>query len=98
LRLSKKKIDQLIGFVVGIGAPVFAIAVALESYPVLKDLGDIANPAWRIIVMRAITFGIIINAAIFFAAINWGRDQVGKGILFSCIPSLLAVVYFQLIV
>jgi len=96
--LSKKKIDQLIGFVVGIGAPVFAIAVALESYPVLEDLGDIANPAWRIIVMRAITFGIIINAAIFFAAINWGRDQVGKGILFSCIPSLSAVVYFQLIV
>jgi hypothetical protein len=48
--------------------------------------------------MRAISFGVIINAALFFAAVNWGRDHVARGILFSCIPSVIAVVYFQFIV
>jgi hypothetical protein len=98
LRINKKKIDQFIGFIVGIGAPIFSIAIALETFPVLQEIGDVTNPAWRLIVMRAISFGVIINAALFFIAINWGRDNVSKGILFSCIPSVIAVVYFQFIV
>ena len=98
MKINKKKIDQIIGFIVGLGAPVFSIAIALETFPVLQDIGDTANPAWRLIVMRAISFGVIINAALFFAAVNWGRDHVARGILFSCIPSVIAVVYFQFIV
>lgn len=98
MRINKKKIDQFIGFIVGIGAPIFSIAIALETFPVLQEIGDVTNPAWRLIVMRAISFGVIINAALFFIAINWGRDNVSKGILFSCIPSVIAVVYFQFIV
>lgn len=98
MRINKKIIDQFIGFIVGIGAPVFSIAIALETFPVLQEIGDVANPAWRLIVMRAISFGVIINAALFFIAMNWGRDHVARGILFSCIPSILGVVYFQFIV
>ena len=96
MKLSKK-IDLIIGFIVGIGAPIFAMAIALETFPVLQQVGDVANPAWRLIVMRAISFGVIINAALFFVAINFGRDAVSKGILISCIPSVIAVVYFQFI-
>lgn len=98
MRINKKIIDQFIGFIVGIGAPVFSIAIALETFPVLQDIGDTANPAWRLIVMRAISFGVIINAALFFAAVNWERDHVARGILFSCVPNVIAVVYFQFIV
>jgi len=98
LRINKKKIDQFIGFIVGLGAPVFSIAVALETFPVLQDIGDIANSAWRLIVMRAISFGVIVNAALFFAAMIWEHEQVARGVLFSCIPSLVAVIYFQFIV
>jgi len=87
----------LIGFLVGIGAPLFSIAVALESFPALKEIGDVANPAWRIVVMRAITFGVIINAVLFFTSVNSSRDTIAKGILFSCIPSVIAVFYFQFV-
>ena len=97
MRINKKIIDQFIGFIVGIGAPIFSIAIALETFPVLQEIGDVTNPAWRLIVMRAISFGVIINAALFFIAITWGRENVSKGILFSCIPSVIAVVYFQFI-
>lgn len=73
------------------------MAIALETFPVLQEVGDVTNPAWRLIVMRAISFGVIINAALFFIAMNFGRDNVSKGILISCVPSVLAVVYFQFI-
>ena len=76
---------------------MFSIAVALETYPVLKELGDVTNPAWRLIVMRAITFGIIINAVLFFTALNFDKDRVARGILISCLPTVAAVVYFQFI-
>lgn len=48
--------------------------------------------------MRAISFGVVINAALFFAAMIWEREQVARGVLFSCIPGLIAVIYFQFIV
>jgi hypothetical protein len=98
LRINKNKIDQFIGFIVGLGAPVFSIAIALETFPVLQDIGDTANPAWRIIVMRSISFGVVINAALFFASMIWEREHVSRGILISCIPSLVGVIYFQFIV
>ncbi|MEY2962997.1 MAG: hypothetical protein RL754_258 [Bacteroidota bacterium] len=89
--------DWWIGLLVGLGAPFFALAIALEAYPVLQEVGDITNPAWRLISMRAISFGVIVNAILFFTAINFGRDRVAKGILLSCIPSIVAVIYFQFI-
>lgn len=95
--MRNKKYDGLIGFLVGIGAPLFSIAVALESFPALKEIGDVTNPAWRIVVMRAITFGVIINAVLFFTSVNSSRDTIAKGILFSCIPSVIAVFYFQFV-
>ena len=95
--MRNKKYDGLIGFLVGIGAPLFSIAVALESFPALQEIGDVTNPAWRIVVMRAITFGVIINAVLFFTSVNSSRDSIAKGILLSCIPSVIAVFYFQFV-
>lgn len=94
---NKRILDYFAGFFVGIGAPVFSIAIALENYPMLADIGDIGNPAWRLVVMRAITFGVIINAVLFFTAINFEKDRVARGILLSCLPSVAAVILFQFI-
>jgi hypothetical protein len=63
----------------------------------LADIGDIGNPAWRLVVMRASTFGVIINAVLFFTAINFEKDRVARGILLSCLPSVAAVILFQFI-
>jgi hypothetical protein len=94
---NKRILDYFAGFIVGIGAPIFSIAIALENYPMLADIGDIGNPAWRLVVMRAITFGVIINAVLFFTAINFEKDRVARGILLSCLPSVAAIVLFQFI-
>lgn len=94
---NRRILDYFAGFFVGIGAPIFSIAIALENYPMLADIGDIGNPAWRLVVMRAITFGVIINAVLFFTAINFEKDRVARGILLSCLPSVAAVVLFQFI-
>lgn len=94
---NRRILDYFAGFIVGIGAPIFSIAIALENYPMLTDIGDIGNPAWRLVVMRAITFGVIINAVLFFTAINFEKDRVARGILLSCLPSVAAIVLFQFI-
>jgi hypothetical protein len=94
---NRRILDYFAGFFVGIGAPIFSIAIALENYPMLADIGDIGNPAWRLVVMRAITFGVIINAVLFFTAINFEKDRVARGILLSCLPSVAAIVLFRFI-
>lgn len=94
---NRRILDYFAGFFVGIGAPIFSISIALENYPMLVDIGYIDNPTWRFVVMRAITFGVIINAVLFFTAINFEKDRVARGILLSCLPSVAAVVLFQFI-
>ena len=94
---NRKLIDYFAGFFVGIGAPIFSIAIAIDNNPMLADIGDIDNPAWRLVVMRAITFGVIINAVLFFTAINFEKDRVARGILLSCLPSVAAIILFQFI-
>ena len=94
---NRRILDYFAGFIVGIGAPIFSMAIALENYPMLADIGDIGNPAWRLVVLRAITFGVIINAVLFFTAINFEKDRVARGILLSCLPSVAAIVLFQFI-
>ena len=47
--------------------------------------------------MRAITFGIVINAVLFFTALNFDKDRVARGIMLSCLPSVAGVIYFQFI-
>jgi hypothetical protein len=47
--------------------------------------------------MRAVSFGVILNAAFFFLIMNWGRDHMARGILIACVPSIIAVIYFQFI-
>lgn len=95
--MKSKKLDFWLGFLVGLASPVFAVALALDQFPVLKELDDVANPAWNLIVMRAISFGAVVNAAIFFIALSFDRERVSRGILVACIPSVLAVFYFQFI-
>lgn len=97
MRKKNRLIDYIAGFIVGIGAPLFSLAVAMETYPVLREVGDVTNPAWRLIVMRAITFGIVINAVLFFTALNFDKDRVARGIMLSCLPSVAGVIYFQFI-
>ena len=94
---TRRIIDYFAGFIVGLGAPVFSIAIALDNYPMLADAGDLGNPAWRLVVMRAITFGVIINAILFFTAINFEKDRVARGILLSCLPSVAAIILFQFV-
>ena len=94
---SKNKIDLIIGIVIGLCAPLFSIAIAGETFPVLQELGEIANPAWKLIAMRAVSFGVILNAAFFFLIMNWGRDHMARGILIACVPSIIAVIYFKFI-
>jgi hypothetical protein len=94
---TRRIIDYFAGFIVGLGAPVFSIAIALDNYPMLADVGDLGNPACRLVVMRAITFGVIINAILFFTAINFEKDRVARGILLSCLPSVAAIILFQFI-
>ena len=95
--MRTRKIDFIAGLLVGLGAPLFSIAVALEAFPVLQDVGDVTNPAWQLVTMRAISFGTIINAILFFTALNFERERVARGILTSCVPSVIAVIYFQFI-
>lgn len=95
--MNKNMLDKILGFFVGLGAPLFSVAVAVDNFPMLADVSDIGSPVWRLVVMRAITFGVIVNAILFFTALGFERERVARGILLSCLPSVAAIILFQFI-
>ena len=53
----------------------------------LANVGDVGNPAWRLVVMRPSLWSSLM--LLFFTAINFEKDRVARGILLSCLPSVL---------
>lgn len=93
--MRTRKFDYTLGVLIAVSTPLFSVALAMEAFPILKEISDIHNAAWTIIATRAITFAAIINAALFFIALNFNRERVAKGVLHGCLPAVVALIYFQ---
>ncbi len=83
------------GFLFGLLTPVFGFAVFLQIYPSLYTVTEWNDPAWQLILVRLTTFGVMLNALIFFLALRLGKDSIGKGVLWACVCYLVPLVVMQ---
>lgn len=84
------------GFIFGVLTPIFAMIVFMEMYPALKAIRSWADPAWQRLLTYITTFGVGINAAMFFLSFKMNKERVGKGILVACILYIFALLFMQI--
>ena len=94
MRLSKK-FDWVLGFIFGILTPIFGFAVFLQIYPSLYTVTEWNDPAWQLILVRLATFGVMLNAVVFFLALRLNKEAVAKGVLAACVTYLFPMVIMQ---
>jgi uncharacterized membrane protein len=89
--------EKLLGFLVGVLTPVFGITVMYDIYPELQRIDAIENDALKIIITRVSTFGLILNAILFFTAIQLNRDKAASGILSACIIFVFLLIVYKFV-
>jgi hypothetical protein len=65
--LRNRKIDFIAGLLVGLGAPLFSIAVALEAFPVLQDVGDVPSVSGPLSMQFYFLLRLILSANVWLA-------------------------------
>ena len=74
---------------------MFGMAVFLQIYPVLKTVDTWNDPAWQLILLRLFTFGVMLNALIFFVALRFNKESIAKGVLWACAVYLVPLLVMQ---
>ena len=85
------------GFLFGLLTPLFGFAVFLQIYPSLYTVTEWNDPAWQIILTRLTTFGVMLNALLFFVALRLSKDSVAMGVLVACGCYLVPLIVMQFI-
>ncbi len=96
MRLSKK-LEWFFGFIFGLLTPLFGIAVFLQIYPILLTVTEWYDPAWQLILVRLATFGVMLNAIVFFIALRFNKESIAKGVLWACAVYLVPLLLMQFI-
>lgn len=79
----------------GILTPIFGVAVLKSEYPNIDQVEVISPGSLNFLMVRLLTFAIIINAGLFFMGIYFRREPLARGVLIATILSALAVLYFK---
>lgn len=81
----KSKVEWLLGFFFGILTPIFGIAIFIQIYPVLTTVTEWRDPSWQLILIRLGTFGVAMNAGVFFLALKFNKEKIAMGVLWACL-------------
>jgi len=85
------------GFIFGLLTPLFGMAVFLQVYPMLATVNNWNDPAWQLILIRLTTFGVMLNALVFFIALRFNKEAIAKGVLWACGAYLLPLLILQFV-
>lgn len=96
MRVSKK-VEWAFGFVFGVLTPLFGVAVFLQIYPMLATVTHWNDPALQLILVRLTTFGVMLNALVFFVALRFGKEAIAMGLLWACGAYLVPLLLLQFI-
>ena len=94
MRLSRK-LEWFFGVFFGLLTPLFGVAVFLQIYPMLQAVDNWYDPAWQLILVRLATFGVMLNALVFFIALRFNKESIAKGVLWACGVYLVPLLILQ---
>ncbi|NVK29272.1 MAG: hypothetical protein HWE14_14560 [Flavobacteriia bacterium] len=93
-KARRDKRELPIGLIVAILTPVFGSAILLEIYPNI-DLEKLDNYSLNTLIVRLLTFAVLVNAGLFFFSLRLNREGLGRGVLMGTLIVAIAIIYFK---
>jgi|OM-RGC.v1.031168332 hypothetical protein len=85
----------LFGVLLGLLMPILGTVLVLYSRPELQGIQQFEHEIVKQINVEIITFGMIVNAGLFFLFMRFDREQISRGILFSSLLCLLLIFIYR---
>lgn len=75
--------------------PILGVFLVLYARPELRSIQQFEHEIVKQLNVELITFGMIVNAGLFFLFMRFGKEQTSKGILMASVVSLLAIFVYR---
>ena len=77
----KQKINAILGWIIGVIAPIIGLYLFLENNPEFK-LTDNFDPArYKELILQVGMVTMLIDSAIFFIILNFNKERLAQGVL-----------------
>lgn len=87
--------QQLIGFLLGLLLPLLSLYLIFVFRPEFLGVQKFNYEVVKQLNMGLVTFGMLLNAALFFLLIRLDKDRVSNGLLQATILLLLLMVIYK---
>jgi len=79
----------------GLVVPMLGVMIMLEVRPELMGIQRYDSDIVKQINVKIITFGMILNAALFFVILRFQKEEMSQGILFASVAYLIIIFIYR---
>ncbi len=80
-----------LGLLLGLAMPVIGVWVIFQLRPELTGLQRFDHEMIKHVNVQLVTFGMIMNAGLFFLFLKLDKENISQGILFTSVLYLIAI-------
>ncbi len=84
-----------LGIIVGLVVPLIGVIIMIELHPELIGIQQYERDLVKQINVKIVTFGMILNAAIFFLLLRLEKEEMSKGVLFASVIYLIITFIYR---
>lgn len=88
-----KKIDLLIGFIIGMTAALLGTYIFLIEFTPFKSLNDLSVIRAENLLGKIITLGAILNIVVFFILLKFKKELMARGVVLATIVLSLITMF-----
>jgi len=88
-----RKIDLLIGFIIGIAAALLGTYIFLIAFTPFKSLNDLPVIRAENLLGKIITLGAILNIVVFFILLKLKKELMARGVVLATIVLALITLF-----
>jgi formate-dependent nitrite reductase membrane component NrfD len=92
---NKLSLQLLLGIIIGLLMPLLGVYLMLDTRPELVGIQKFEGDIVKQVNVKIITLGMIINAGLFFVALQLNKEEAGRGILMSSVLYLIGIFIYR---
>lgn len=85
----------MLGIIIGLLMPLLGVYLMLDTRPELVGIQKFEGDIVKQVNVKIITLGMIINAGLFFVALQLNKEEAGRGILMSSVLYLIGIFIYR---
>ena len=93
----KRKVETILGFLLGILAPIFGLSLFFEMNPEYALVDNFEASRFKDLVLQIALVVMLMDSALFFIILQFNKESVARGVLAGMIAFFVAILIYRFI-